>query len=130
MVRPSVLFVEEAADYHLLIFVNHFQQREIIRCEFQIAHWIEFTVFYPVGYLEFATDYFLLLEVVCKITTRPSGVVSNNHAHLRVDENNCTSIAYRMPIRYSCFSKTRGTIDNLTSQNATYEYEVETRIGG
>ena len=36
------------------------------------------------------------------------------------------TIAYAYYVRY--FFKTRGPIDNLTSQNATYEYEVETRI--
>ena len=55
-------------------------------------------------------------------------VVKNNNAHLR-GENNCTYVLLHMPIMYSCFSKTRGPIDNLISQNATYEYEVETRIG-
>ena len=38
------------------------------------------------------------------------------------------TIAYAYYV--SCFSKTRGTIDNLTSLNSTYEYEVETRMGG
>ena len=31
---------------------------------------------------------------------------------------------------YSCFSKTRDPIDNLTSQNATYEYEEKLGLTG
>ena len=66
---------KSSRDYHWLI-IDHLQQQEIIRCEFQIAHWIKNSKFYPVGYLEFATDYFSLLEVVYKITKRQSGAFS------------------------------------------------------
>ena len=62
----------------------------------------------------------------------PSYEVASLGMELGVTEARAARVrgAKSLAITDCCFSTTRDPIDNLTSQNDTYEYEVETRIGG
>ena len=65
-------------------------------------------------------------QVACHYGIELSKITTRIYAGKRIAKNTHSACL----ITYSSFSKTRDPIDNLTSQNATYEYEVETRIGG